>query len=116
VAGLVTTVIGAVGGGKDPDLKTMTRGQSESWTARGPSATVQERHGTDRVRVLLGERMVQGAIVMGSQVLSHPLARLVADRVDVSSIRAACAADPPTALRRLLDFHDQRYGDRAAAR
>ncbi|HEX2207840.1 MAG TPA: FAD-dependent oxidoreductase, partial [Longimicrobium sp.] len=47
VAGLVTTVIGAVGGGKDPDLKTMTRGQSESWTARGPSATVQERHGTD---------------------------------------------------------------------
>jgi NAD(P)H-nitrite reductase large subunit len=116
VAGLVTTVIGAVGGGKDPDLKTMTRGQSESWTARGPSTTVQERHGTDRVRVLLGERTVQGAIVMGSQVLSHPLARLVADRVDVSSIRPACAADPGTALHRLLAFHDQRYGDRAAPR
>ena len=94
VAGLVTTVIGAVGGGKDPDLKTMTRGQSESWTARGPSMTVQDRHGTDRVRVLLGERVVQGAIVMGSQILSHPLARLVADRVDVSSIRAECAAEP----------------------
>jgi NADPH-dependent 2,4-dienoyl-CoA reductase/sulfur reductase-like enzyme len=116
VAGLVTTVIGAVGGGKDPDLKTMTRGQSESWTARGPSTTVQERHGTDRVRVLLGERTVQGAIVMGSQVLSHPIARLVADRVDVSSIRADCAADPATALHRLLAFHDQRYGDRAASR
>lgn len=116
VAGLVTTVIGAVGGGKDPDLKTMTRGQSESWTARGPSTTVQERHGTDRVRVLLGERTVQGAIVMGSQVLSHPLARLVADRVDVSSIRPACAADPDTALHRLLAFHDQRYGHRTAPR
>ncbi|HEX2076235.1 MAG TPA: FAD-dependent oxidoreductase [Longimicrobium sp.] len=115
VAGLVTTVIGAVGGGKDPDLKTMTRGQSESWTARGPSTTVQERHGTDRVRVLLGERAVQGAIVMGSQVLSHPLARLVADRVDVSSIRARCAADPATALDRLLAFHDRLYGNRAAA-
>jgi NADPH-dependent 2,4-dienoyl-CoA reductase/sulfur reductase-like enzyme len=115
VAGLVTTVIGAVGGGKDPDLKTMTRGQSESWTARGTETTVQARHGTDRVRVLLGERTVQGAIVMGLQVLSHPLARLVADRVDVSSIRPACIADPGTALRRLLDFHDQRYGDRAAA-
>jgi nitrite reductase (NADH) large subunit len=115
VAGLVTTVIGAVGGGKDPDLKTMTRGQSESWTARGPSTTVQERHGTDRVRVLLGEREVQGAIVMGSQLLSHPLARLVADRVDVASIRARCAADPRTALDRLIAFHDQRYGNRAAA-
>ncbi|HEX6373790.1 MAG TPA: FAD/NAD(P)-binding oxidoreductase [Longimicrobium sp.] len=116
VAGLVTTVIGAVGGGKDPDLKTMTRGQSESWTARGPSTTVQKRHGTDRVRVLLGERTVQGAIVMGSQVLSHPIARLVADRVDVSSIRPACAADPATALHRLLAFHDQRYGNGAASR
>jgi NADPH-dependent 2,4-dienoyl-CoA reductase/sulfur reductase-like enzyme len=116
VAGLVTTVIGAVGGGKDPDLKTMTRGQSESWTARGPSTTVQERHGTDRVRVLLGERVVQGAIVMGSQVLSHPLARLVADRVDVSSIRPECVAHPASALERLLAFHDQRYGHRAAPR
>lgn len=115
VAGLVTTVIGAVGGGKDPDLKTMTRGQSESWTARGTETTVQERHGTDRVRVLLGERTVHGAIVMGSQVLSHPLARLVADRVDVSSIRAECVAHPGTALERLIAFHDQRYGDRAAA-
>jgi nitrite reductase (NADH) large subunit len=116
VAGLVTTVIGAVGGGKDPDLKTMTRGQSESWTAHGPSMTVQERHGTDRVRVLLGERVVQGAIVMGSQVLSHPLARLVADRVDVSSIRPECVAHPAAALGRLLAFHDQRYGNGAAPR
>lgn len=115
VAGLVTTVIGAVGGGKDPDLRTMTRGQSESWTARGDETTVQERHGTDRVRVLLGERTVQGALVMGSQVLSHPLARLVADRVDVSSIRPDCVADPASALHRLIDFHDQRYGHRAAA-
>lgn len=116
VAGLVTTVIGAVGGGKDPDLKTMTRGQSESWTARGPSTTVQDRHGTDRVRVLLGERVVQGAIVMGSQVLSHPLARLVADRADISSIRPECVARPAAALDRLLAFHDQRYGNGAAPR
>lgn len=116
VAGLVTTVIGAVGGGKDPDLRTMTRGQSESWTARGTETTVQERHGTDRVRVLLGERTVQGALVMGSQVLSHPLARLVADRVDISHLRAACAAHPATALRRLLDFHDERYGHGPAPR
>lgn len=115
VAGLVATVIGGVGGGKDPDLRTISRGGSESWDARGPSTTVQERHGTDRVRVLLGERTVQGALVMGSQVLSHPLARLVADRADISPIRAQCIADPGTALRRLLDFHDQRYGGRAAA-
>ena len=115
VAGLVATVIGAVGGGKDPDLRTISRGGSESWDARGPSQTVQERHGTDRVRVVLGERQVQGALVMGSQLLSHPLARLVADRADISPVRAECIAAPHTALRRLLDFHDQRYGNRAPA-
>ena len=117
LAGLVTTVIGAVGGGKDPDLVTMTRGQSEGWDAHGASVTVQERHGTDRVRVLLDEKTVVGALVMGSQRLSHALARLVADRTDVSPIRAELlAAHPDDALLRLIDFHDRRYGGRAAAR
>ena len=115
LAGLVTTVIGAVGGGKDPDMVTMTRGQSESWTASGPAVVVQDRHGVDRVRVMLDERAVAGALVMGSQALSYPLARLVADRVDVSPIRAECVARPEAALERLLAFHDERYGVRAAA-
>jgi nitrite reductase (NADH) large subunit len=116
LAGLVTTVIGAVGGGKDPDMVTMTRGQSEGWDAQGSSVAVQERHGTDRVRVMMDERRVVGALVMGSQLLSKPLARLVADRADISPIRDECAADPDTALQRLLAFHDERYGGRAPAR
>ncbi len=116
LAGLVTTVIGAVGGGKDPDLVTMTRGQSESWTSHGSPVAVQERHGTDRVRVMLDERTVLGALVMGSQRLSHSLARLVSERADISSIRGELLAEhPDQALLRLIAFHDQRYGGRAAA-
>ncbi|HEX5725053.1 MAG TPA: FAD-dependent oxidoreductase [Longimicrobiaceae bacterium] len=115
LAGLVTTVIGAVGGGKDPDMVTMTRGQSEAWTVHGRETVVQDRHGTDRVRVMLDETRVVGALVMGAQTLSHPLARLVAERADISSIRGACEAHPEEALRRLLAFHDERYGGRAAA-
>ncbi|HEU4561911.1 MAG TPA: FAD-dependent oxidoreductase [Longimicrobium sp.] len=116
LAGLVTTVIGAVGGGKDPDLVTMTRGQSESWTTHGSPVAVQDRHGTDRVRVMLDERTVVGALVMGSQRLSHPLARLVSERADISPIRGELlAAHPDQALLRLIEFHDQRYGGRAAA-
>jgi len=77
---------------------------------------VQERHGTDRVRVMLDEHRVVGALVMGSQRLSHPLARLVADRTDVSPIRGELlAAHPDAALARLIAFHDQRHGGRAAA-
>lgn len=116
LTGLVTTVIGAVGGGKDPDLVTMTRGQSESWNAHGSSVAVQERHGSDRVRVMLDERTVVGALVMGSQRLSHPLAGLVAERADISSIRGELlAAHPDQALLRLIAFHEQRHGGRAAA-
>ena len=116
LAGLVTTVIGAVGGGKDPDLVTMTRGQSEAWSGAGASVAVEERHGADRVRVMVDATTVVGALVMGSQRLSHPLARLVADRVDISPIRADLLASPPeAALATLIEFHDRRYGGRAAA-
>ncbi len=116
LAGLVTTVIGVVGGGKDLDMVGITRGQSEGWSAGADAFTLQDRHGTDRVRVMLDERHVVGALVMGSQQLSKPLARLVAERTDISPIRAECAADPDAALQRLLAFHDECYGGRAPAR
>ncbi len=42
----------------------------------------------NRLRVMLGEKTILGVIVMGDQTLSHPLHSLVAQRVDITSIRA----------------------------
>jgi NAD(P)H-nitrite reductase large subunit len=41
----------------------------------------------NRVRVMVGESQLLGAIVMGDQKLSLPLERMISERVDISPIR-----------------------------
>jgi hypothetical protein len=93
LAGLTTTIVGTVGHGRDEDVQGIVRGDSETW--RQLPGTLSEAgiiaHQGDfevnRVRVLLGERTLVGAIVMGDQALSHPLQHLVVGQVDISAIR-----------------------------
>jgi hypothetical protein len=41
----------------------------------------------NRLRLLVGEKTLLGAIVMGDQKLSLPLERMISDRVDITPIR-----------------------------
>jgi NAD(P)H-nitrite reductase large subunit len=41
----------------------------------------------NRLRLLVGERTLLGAIVMGDQQLSFPLEKIISNRADISSIR-----------------------------
>lgn len=95
LAGLTTTLIGAVGRGRDSDLVAIARGDSETW--RGASAilnaiSVEDVSEVNRVRVLIGEKSLVGAVVMGDQAMSRPLEELVARQVDIAEIRAALLA------------------------
>ncbi len=106
LAGLTTTIVGAVeGGSDDPDLVTLTRGQSERWHAEPDAWTLNGRGGADRVRVILSRDAIVGAVVMGDQRLSRPLAQLVAARADVSALRPALVARPDALVPLLLEFH-----------
>lgn len=105
LAGVTTTIIGAVGGGDDPDLLTITRGQSERWREEPDTWSLTGRRQSDRLRVLVGARTIVGAVVMGDQALSRPLVHLIAGRVDISAIRPALEARPEAAFARLLEFH-----------
>ena len=93
LAGLTTTVIGAVGGGRDDDSPGLSRGESEAWRqgvgpAKGEgNMAVQGDADGNRVRILVGENTLLGAIVMGDQALSRPLYGLVAHQADISPIR-----------------------------
>jgi NADPH-dependent 2,4-dienoyl-CoA reductase/sulfur reductase-like enzyme len=88
LAGLPTTIIGSVGGGDDPDLVAIGRGDSETWRDAVPAWVVVDRQEVNRVRVLLGERVIQGALLMGDQGLSRPLQHLIAAEADMTPIRA----------------------------
>ena len=110
LAGLVTTIIGAIGGdciGCDDDLVTISRGDSEAWRLPVGAWALTDQHALDRIRLLIGEQAIVGAIVIGNQAWSRPLHHLIAARVDIRSIRARLTADPATALAQLADFYHQ---------
>lgn len=87
LAGLTTTIIGMVGRGRDNDLIGIARGDSETWRQLPDSIVAQTGFDVNRVRLLVGEKRLLGAIVMGDQSLSIPLQRIVSDSVDISAIR-----------------------------
>jgi NADPH-dependent 2,4-dienoyl-CoA reductase/sulfur reductase-like enzyme len=87
LAGLTTTIIGLVGGGRDPDVVGIARGDSETWRQLPECIAAQSGFDVNRVRVMVGEKKLLGAIVMGDQKLSLPLEKIISGNVDISSIR-----------------------------
>lgn len=87
LAGLTTTIIGTVGRGRDEDLVSIARGDSETWRQLPDAIVAQDNFQVNRLRLLIGERTILGAIVMGDQTLSRPIQQLVAEQVDISKIR-----------------------------
>lgn len=101
---LVATVIGEVGGTEDPDLVTITRGQSEAWSGATEGTTLVRHDATDRIRIHINGRTILGAVIMGDQALSLPLTRLIAGRVDIRPIRDTLIERPELLASTLLDF------------
>jgi NAD(P)H-nitrite reductase large subunit len=92
LAGLHTTIIGAVGGGEDADLQSLSRGASQVWSEPTEAVVVEADSEDEHVRLALGDRVIAGAVVMGDQTLSFPLQDLIERRIDVSHIKADLTA------------------------
>jgi NAD(P)H-nitrite reductase large subunit len=88
LSGLTTTIIGAVGGGNDPDLLSIARGDSETWREMPDAIMAQNSFEVNRLRLMIGEKHILGAIVMGDQTLSTALQFIVREKIDISAIRA----------------------------
>jgi NADPH-dependent 2,4-dienoyl-CoA reductase/sulfur reductase-like enzyme len=87
LAGLTTTIIGTVGRGRDEDVRGIARGDSETWRQLPNSFAAQDVSDVNRLRLLVGEQKLLGALVMGDQTLSRPLYELVAHQADITPIR-----------------------------
>lgn len=102
LAGITTTIIGAVGAGRDADLIGIARGDSEAWRSLGVGALVAEdRHEVNRIRLLVGPATLVGAVVMGEQAISRPLQRLISENTDITPIRSRLLA-PGAALEPII--------------
>lgn len=87
LAGLTTTIIGAVGHGRDEDVLGIARGDSETWRDLPHALVAQGGFDVNHMRLLIGERTLIGAVLIGDQALSWPLQKMVAGGADISSIR-----------------------------
>ena len=105
LTGLKVTIIGAVGSGKkdknekkDQDLVTIARGDSEAWRLLPQAWVLANRDDVNRVRLMVGERRIMGALVMGDQTWSRPLQRLVVGQADITPIRPTGPGSRPAPL------------------
>jgi NAD(P)H-nitrite reductase large subunit len=87
LAGLTTTIIGVVGRGRDEDVVGIARGDSETWRSLPDVMVAQSGFDVNRLRLILGEEKLLGAVVMGDQTLSLPLQKMIAHAADISPIR-----------------------------
>jgi NAD(P)H-nitrite reductase large subunit len=87
LAGLTTTIIGTVGHGRDEDLVGIARGDSETWRQLPDALVAQSGFEVNSLRLVVGEKTLLGAIVMGDQKLSFPLEKIITGNMDISPIR-----------------------------
>ncbi|MBI5961984.1 MAG: NAD(P)/FAD-dependent oxidoreductase [Chloroflexi bacterium] len=87
LAGLTTTIIGVVGHGKDDDMIGIARGDSETWRQLPEAIVAQSGFDVNHMRLLISEKNLVGAILMGDQTLSRPLQKMIAAKADISPIR-----------------------------
>lgn len=104
LAGVTTTIIGAVGRWPDADMVGLARGDSEAWRQLGQALVAENQHEVNRLRLLVGPRTLLGAIVMGDQTPSRPLQRLVGEQVDIAPIRERLLA-PGAPIAALIAQH-----------
>lgn len=88
LAGLTTTIIGMVGGGRDEDVIGIARGDSESWRQAPEATMAQTGFDVNHVRLMVGHDRLLGGIVIGDQGPSRALETMIRERVDITPIRA----------------------------
>jgi NAD(P)H-nitrite reductase large subunit len=104
LAGLTTTIIGQVGGGQDEDVLGIARGDSETWREIPDAIIAQSGFDVNRVRLMVGEKQLLGAVVMGDQTLSYPIQHIIAEHTDITPIRSQLLVPGAKISEILIDF------------
>ncbi len=115
LAGLVTTIIGAIGKGSDSDLAGIARGDSETWRSLADSFLAEESEDVNRLRLAIGENTILGAIIMGDQTLSRPLQKMVLQQVDITPVRERLVQPDAALANLLIEYYAQVKGAYASS-
>jgi len=88
LAGITTTIIGMVGVGRteDEDMVDIARGDSETFRQLPNGIAMRSGSDVNHVRLLVGEKTLLGALVMGDQTLTRPIKELILGQVDICKV------------------------------
>jgi NAD(P)H-nitrite reductase large subunit len=104
LGGIMVTIIGSVGSGRDEDLVSVSRGSSETWLQLPNTIAMASGNEVNQVRLIVGQQTLRGALVLGEQKLSLPLQELVARQTDISAIRPALLQPGAQVGQIVMDF------------
>jgi 3-phenylpropionate/trans-cinnamate dioxygenase ferredoxin reductase component len=108
LAGLTTTIIGALGSREeDYDVVGIVRGDSEGWRQMPDALVAQSGFDVNRLRVLIGENHLVGALLMGDQTLSRAIHRIITEKVDITPIREKLLRPNRAITEIIADFWSQ---------
>jgi len=108
LAGITTTIIGKLGSGEKEDEEfSIVRGESETWQQMPEAVVCQNNFEINRLRLMLGENRIFGALLMGDQSLSQALEELVAHQVDISPVYDQLVNNRDTLGPIVMKFWDQ---------
>lgn len=111
LAGLTTTIIGALGGrDEDTDVVGIMRGESEVWRQIPDALVAQSNFDVNRLRILFGENHLAGAILIGDQTLSRALFHLIVDKINISQIREKLLAPRSSITDVIANFWSEMIG------
>jgi len=85
LAGMLVAIMGTVGSrsAPDPDLITLSRGDSEVWRGIPDVIVVHDRHEINRQRLVIKGNHLVGAVIIGDQSFSSMVYRLIQDQTDI---------------------------------
>ncbi len=104
LAGIMLTIIGSVGSGRDEDLVSVARGSSETWLQLPNTIAMESGSEVSHLRLMVGERALLGGLVMGDQKISLVLQEMVDLQTDITPIRTQLLHPSASLGQVLMDF------------
>ncbi len=104
LGGVMTTIIGSIGTGRDEGPVYTSRGFSETWQQLPNSIAAESGTDVSHLRLVVGEHQVIGAVIMGDQKLSRPLQEMINQQVEITPIRQQLLEAGPPLGQLVMDY------------